>query len=67
MNGKNGIDIETSMDKLIEIDKLMLESINKKIGLLNKLHEWYIFIFSCNIWSVKYILIQNKNGKNTTG
>jgi hypothetical protein len=39
MNGKNGIDIETSMDKLIEIDKLMLESINKKIGLLNKLHE----------------------------
>ena len=30
------MDIETSMDKLIEIDKLMLESINKKIGLLNK-------------------------------
>jgi hypothetical protein len=36
---RDGIDIETNMDKLIEIDKLMLESINKKIGLLNKLHD----------------------------
>jgi hypothetical protein len=36
---RDGIDIETNMDKLIEIDKLMLESINKKIGLLNKLND----------------------------
>jgi hypothetical protein len=39
INIRDGMDIETSMDKLMEIDKLMLESINKKIGLLNKLHE----------------------------
>jgi hypothetical protein len=30
---------DTNMEKLMEIDKLMLESINKKIGLLNKLND----------------------------
>ena len=38
INVRDGMDIETSMDKLMEIDKLMLESINKKIGLLNTFH-----------------------------
>lgn len=33
------MNIDTNMEKLMEIDKLMLESINKKIGLLNKLNE----------------------------
>ena len=46
INVRDGMEIETSMDKLMEIDKLMLESINKKIGLLNKLHEFVNRAFS---------------------